>query len=132
MDHEDGLVRVSYADALRLYIDFARLLVERDRRLYGDIMTIEIKGLGNSVQAARDAIRNARAATAKMQEAGTLLVTTADDIAKTFTKHTEDLLFEAQQLGNGEPPSVTPKADTAVQGNGTNVDAIRPRVAGSA
>ena len=121
-----------YTDALRLYIDFARLLVERDRRLYGDIMTIEIKGLGASMEAARAAIRKSRAATARMQDAGKELANTADEIATTLEQHTRDLLLEATQLGNGEPPSVTPKADAAVQGSITNVDVIRPRVAGSA
>ena len=117
------------ADGLRLYIDFARLLVERDRRLYGELMTIEIKGLGASMEAARAAIRKSRAATARMNEAGTELASTADEIASTLEQHTRDLLLEATQLGNGEPPSVTPKVGTvAPAGNGTNVDAIRPRV----
>ena len=64
---------------------------------------IEIKGLADSVGAARDAIRKARAATSTMQEKGTLLAATANAIADTFQKHTEDLLFEAQTLGNGPP-----------------------------
>lgn len=93
-------------DALTLYIDFARLMVERDRRLHREIrMTIEIKGLGANVEAARAAIRKARAATARMNDAGSTLERTANEIASVFEQHTSDLLREANTLGNSSNES---------------------------
>jgi hypothetical protein len=90
------------------------LLRERER------MAIEIKGLAANVTAAQAAIRRARVATARMNESGATLERTATEIAEAFDKHTEDLLFEAQTLGNapddlvrssdGMPPAPLHKA----------------------
>lgn len=66
---------------------------------------IEIKGLGTNVEAARAAIRKARTATARMVESGSILETTALDIAKTFEQHTHDLELEAASLGNASDVS---------------------------
>ena len=61
---------------------------------------VEIKGLGDTVNRAREAIRKARNSVAGMHESGRALEDVANQIAKTFDQHREDLLFEAQTLGN--------------------------------
>lgn len=94
---------------------FLNLLRDKERGM------IEIKGLGQNVQAARDAIKRARDAVQAMNTNGAELEQTATDIAATFKKHTADLLFEATQLGNSPPATDEKPGDTFQQpgaGNG--------------
>lgn len=137
---------MDWHQAIALYIDHARLLVERDRwqeRTMAMAGALEIKGLSANVEAARAAIRKARAAVDAMNTAGTSLVTTANQVAAAFTKAEEDILFEAQTLGNSPSPSVgsgeQPKSPPAVTSAvpatpppvppvHTTVDGVRPRV----
>lgn len=101
--------------------------------------TIEVKGLGANVDAARAAIRRARAAVGQMNTSGAKLEATAAEIAAAFEKATSDLLFEAQTLGNSPDAAVSsdaaPKQPNG-QGDGSQphatqtVDSIRPRIGG--
>lgn len=77
-------------------------------------MTIEIKGLGANVEAARAAIRKARMATARMNESGATLERTANEIASVFEQHTQDLLREANTLGNSPDEPSQPSAGAEV------------------
>lgn len=79
----------------------------------GRDMTIEIKGLGANVEAARAAIRRARDATSRMNESGRTLERTANEIASVFEQHTKDLMIEANNLGNGSGESET-QSETVV------------------
>lgn len=86
-------------------------MVERDRRIQREVsMAIEIKGLAAGVQAARKGIADARAKVAGMQEAGTSLAATVDDVTAALKAAEADIRFEAQQLGNSPPaePSAPP------------------------
>lgn len=110
-DHHAGRRGMRH-DALTTYINFARLIVERDRRIHREVrMTIEIKGLGANVEAARAAIRRARAATAHMNEAGGALERTANEIAAVFEQHTSDLLREANTLQEFKAALTAPQLD---------------------
>jgi hypothetical protein len=138
-------------DRLVEYINFARLLVERDRRIYGaqnvhvpdrpdavlrfgpdrwgmsdgaysmpgnsrslrndEMMgeitmgaTIEIKGLGSAVQAARRGIADARGRVAGMYEAAASLNAAVDDVTRALRAAEADIRSEAETLGNGAPP----------------------------
>lgn len=77
-------------------------------------MTIEIKGLGANVEAARAAIRRARVATARMNESGGTLERTANEIASVFEQHTADLMREANTLGNGSSESETQSGERVI------------------
>lgn len=70
-------------------------------------MTIEIKGLAAGVTAARKGISDARAKVAAMQEAGSSLAATVDDVTTALKQAEADIRFEAAQLGNGGPPSTS-------------------------
>lgn len=101
-------------DPLTIYIDFARLMVERDRRIQRSIrMPIEIKGLAVGVQAARRGIADARASVAGMQEAGMALKSTVDDVTAALKAAEADIRFEAVQLGNGGEASSDPSSKPA-------------------
>lgn len=93
-------------DALRDEIERLAVGIAALRIVYGLIkrgngMTIEIKGLGANVEAARAAIRRSRVAVANMNESGRILESTANEIATVFDQHTADLIREASNLGNG-------------------------------
>jgi hypothetical protein len=98
-------------DPLSYYIDFARLMVERDIRLQREtrmaVEKIEIKGLAAGVAAARKGIADARASVAGMQEAGASLKSTVDGVTAALKEAESDIRFEAAQLGNGGPPAET-------------------------
>jgi hypothetical protein len=66
-------------------------------------MAIEIKGLGSTVQRARDAINSARRASTDLETAAGAFAVDADEITGQIKKHHTDLLFEAQTLGNSPP-----------------------------
>lgn len=107
--------RATYADRLQTYINFARLMVERDRRIYRDVlMPIEIKGLSAGVIAAKKHIADSRASIAAMHEAGAAFKATADEVTAALKAAESDLRFEAEQLGNGGPPSETSEAQSAL------------------
>lgn len=85
-------------------------------------MTIEIKGLGATVQRARDAINSARRASTDLETAAGAFATDADAITAEIKKNHDDLLFEAQTLGNSPPPATPlPQAAAAPE-----VPAIKP------
>lgn len=71
-------------------------------------MAIEIKGLGDAVQAARKGITDARAMVAGMHEAAGSLKATVDDVTKALRQAEADIRFEAEQLGNGGPQEGSP------------------------
>lgn len=95
---------------------------------------VDVKGLDAGVQAARAAIRKARAAIDRMNTSGAELERTATEIAEIFEEHTADLQFEAQTLGNS--PSVDTGAGSKGSGDqkgnssqpSTNIDGVRPRL----
>ena len=81
-------------------------------------MPLEIKGLGQNVQAARDAIRKARSSIETMNGEGAKLSALAEEIAATFKQHHDDLMFEAQTLGNSPPASPEPEKPFPAPGAG--------------
>ena len=125
---------MEWSAAVGLYIEFGTLLVERER-LRAEMANIEVKGLGANVDAARAAIRRARAAVGQMNESGSKLESTAAEIAAAFEKATSDLLFEAQTLGNSPDASVLSDGqkqpsngqDTGAPHATQTVDSVRPR-----
>ena len=89
-------------DPLSYYIDFARLLVERDRRIYQEMNAkIEIKGFSSSVQAARSSISAARAKIIEMHQASVSFASTIDDVTTAIKQAESDVMFDVTQLGNG-------------------------------
>lgn len=104
-------------EAFSTYINFARLLVERDRRFYRenfmpDLPKVEIKGLAVGVQSAQKRIDRARAAMDRVNETGAVLEHIANGVADAFEKHADDLLFQANNLGNGSGESDKPEPPT--------------------
>lgn len=94
------------ADPLAVYIDFARLMVERDRKIYRGIRMadkIEIKGLGDHIRRAKAGIAEVRHHAAALGESTTGLSATLQDVKKQVDAAHEDLKFEAQTLGNSPP-----------------------------
>jgi hypothetical protein len=90
-------------DALTLYIEFARLLVQRDRRLYREskvMPLIEVKGLSQTVAAARDGIKSVREAAASLHVSASAFAAEATDVTKQIEQARADLKFEAETLGN--------------------------------
>jgi hypothetical protein len=114
---------------------FVQHLILEHRDLW---MTIEIKGLGANVEAARAAIRRARVATSRMNESGGTLERTANEIAAVFEQHTSDLLREAQTLGNSpsesemQSQSGEPKAITSAPPKPSNIASSEAKGTGGA
>lgn len=101
---------VAYVDLLRLVVAERRRrhrTAQSDRATverYGeDALTVEIRGLGDAVRAARAGISDARRATAEVHESSRALVTTLGEVKKQIDAAHEDIKFEAQQLGNSPP-----------------------------
>lgn len=93
-------------DPLAVYIDFARLMVERDRRIQREIRMaggIEIKGLAEHVRRAKQGIADVRHHSAALGESTTALTGTLQDIKKQVDAVHDDLKFEAETLGNSPP-----------------------------
>lgn len=90
-------------DPLTVYIDFAYLLVQRDRRLFGAynaMPLIEVKGLSQTVSAAREGIKSVREAAASLHVSAAAFAAEAGDVTKQIEQARADLKFEAETLGN--------------------------------
>lgn len=86
-------------DPLTYYINFARLMVERDLRMHR-AMAVQIKGLSGAVQQARKSISDLRAHAAGLQSDVVGLTQTITEIREQVKKEHDDLKFEAETLGN--------------------------------
>lgn len=104
-------------DALTAYIDVARAIVARDRRVYREVLAmpplIEIKGLGQAVAGVREEIRRSRDSAGRLQDSAFKLRAEIEDYHAQVEQARSDLAFEAQTLGNSggssqqqEPPPV--------------------------
>jgi hypothetical protein len=90
-------------DALTVYIDFARLMVQRDRHRYREskaMPLIEVKGLSQTVAAAREGIKSVREAAASLHVSASAFAAEAADVTKQIEQARSDLKFEAETLGN--------------------------------
>jgi len=87
-------------------------------------MAIEIKGLGATVQRARDAINSARRASTDLETAAGAFAADADEITGQIKKHHTDLLFEAQTLGNSPPQPAPAKGTETPAGESKPVAAL--------
>ena len=96
-------------DALTVYIEFARLMVERDRRIYREIgmagKLLEIKGLGNAMADVRDGMRGLKSLVADVSESASGFAAELSDVKAQIEQARDDLRFEAQTLGNSPPPA---------------------------
>jgi hypothetical protein len=75
-------------------------------------MTIEIKGFAQGVLDAKAQLATARAAISTVHNSATRFAAGCADIAAAIDKGYDDVMFEAQTLGNGSSPSAP--APTAV------------------
>jgi len=96
-------VGVQHIDDLMVYLHLATLLIlERNNK-----MSLQIKGLGDSLQAARKAISDVRGETAGLHEDTQAFIMDVRDVRTQIKKHHDDLKFEVATLGNGAPEDTT-------------------------
>ena len=99
--------------AFQTYINFARLLVERDRRIYREnFMPLEIKGLSGAALDAKKVIGELRGEMGGLYTDVTALTADVRDVRAQVKNVHDDLKFEAQTLGNSSGSAQTEQDKT--------------------